>query len=116
MGVKNFSFSKTVLQIDQFGKEVKFKIGGQDETRTYIGVFFTLLTLTVVILYAKVKIVIMENFEDSIYNSISQPIAVNEVQIADTNFNVAFGMVNYHKQFEEHVVDYEGYIEWKVFI
>ena len=116
MGKKNFSLTKSVLKIDQFGKDVKFNIEGKDETRTYVGVFFTLLTLFVIIHYATIKIIILENYDDSIYSSITQPIAINEVQIADTNFNVAFGMVDYINQFQEHEVDYYGYIEFQVYM
>ena len=61
--------------------------------------FFTLLTLIVLINYAITKIIVLENYDDSIYSSISQPIAVNEVKLADTDFNVAFGLINYVNQY-----------------
>ena len=80
--------------IDFYGHEVKLNVEGKTTSQTYLGAMASILSIVVLLFYFNLRFDVLMNYKDTTYHSTTKPNpdVNNELNMADANFNFAFGL------------------------
>ena len=86
-----------VMQIDKYGESASFNIAGRSSHPSVYGIIITMLVFAIVIPYGINKFVVMQNYEDTYFQSITlenEMSAYEEIGYEQTNLNVMLYFIN----------------------
>ena len=85
------------MSIDKYGEQSSFNIGGRNTYRSVFGTFVSMVVLLVVIPYGFNKFIVMKEYDDTSFQSITIENAFEEGEEFDyeeTKFNLMFMFTN----------------------
>ena len=107
-----------MMEIDKYGESASFNIAGKSSFPSVYGTLISILVLVIVIPYAINKFVVMRNYEDTNFSSITQEDGTSlneEIGYETHDLNVILSFMSFREGPLSHE-DLEGYITVDAFI
>lgn len=98
---------------DYFGQSVGFQIAGGSSLNSYAGAMLSLLITALTFFYAVGRFETMLQYGDTVYQQTTEKNVMLDQTLLqkDTNFNVAFQVIQKYDWGEDISYDYFGYLE-----